>query len=231
MNVKPVHIAAAVLLLGRTVAVDAADPSEGLFDLEDLAVKITEALPYVRLGQGDDAVLLMRHQEPDHTIQPPYEQTARPCPPYCVQPMQIAPGVETIGELELIAYLQRMAAGDTNVLLIDSRTDEWVQRGTIPGAVNIPYTKLDPQLATPEQIKETLQLDFGAVSSEGLWSFEGAKTLVLFCNGPWCGQSPTNIKSLLGYGYPAHRLKWYRGGIQVWESLGLTTVKPGGDSD
>jgi hypothetical protein len=29
---------------------------------------------------------------------------------------------------------------------------------------------------------------------------------------------------LLALGYPAHKLKWYRGGMQSWKSLGLTTV-------
>jgi hypothetical protein len=31
---------------------------------------------------------------------------------------------------------------------------------------------------------------------------------------------------LLAMGYPAHKLKWYRGGIQEWKQLGLTTVAP-----
>jgi rhodanese-related sulfurtransferase len=26
-------------------------------------------------------------------------------------------------------------------------------------------------------------------------------------------------------GYPAHKIHWYRGGMQAWHSLGLTTVK------
>ncbi len=54
--------------------------------------------------------------------------------------------------------------------------------------------------------------------------FHGAKTLVFYCNDPWCGQSPTNIKQLLALGYPVHKLKWHRGGIQGWKALGLTTV-------
>jgi ribosome-associated protein len=48
---------------------------------------------------------------------------------------------------------------------------------------------------------------------------------VLYCNGIWCGQSPTNIRQLLSLGYPAHKLKWYRGGMQSWKALGLTTVE------
>ena len=49
---------------------------------------------------------------------------------------------------------------------------------------------------------------------------------MLFCNGIWCPQSTANLKTLVGYGYPVYKLKWYRGGMQDWVSVGLTTVKP-----
>jgi rhodanese-related sulfurtransferase len=215
-----------VLLLRFPAAAEAADPSESLFDLDSLEVKITPTLSYAEIRHGGEEVLLMRHQDPGHTIESPYQKTARPCPPYCVQPMQIAPGVETVGEVELIDYLKRTEEDPREVMVIDSRTSEWVQRGTIPGSVNIPYTQLDPAYAAPKEIAETLQLEFGAVAADGLWDFSNVKTLVFFCNGAWCGQSPTNIKALLGLGYPAHKLKWYRGGLQDWEQLGLTTVAP-----
>jgi rhodanese-related sulfurtransferase len=212
-------------------SVQAADPDDAVFDLDDLDVSITEDLSHLQLRLGGEPVLLMRHQDPDHRIDAPYDKTARRCPPYCVQPMQVAPGVETIGELELIDYLKRIDDGDASILVIDSRTQDWVQRGTIPGAVNISYQRLDPQYASPREIAETLQLEFGAASADGIWDFSGVKTLVFFCNGVWCGQSPTNIKALLGFGYPAHRIKWYRGGMQAWETLGLTTLKPGAAAD
>jgi hypothetical protein len=32
-------------------------------------------------------------------------------------------------------------------------------------------------------------------------------------------------------GYPAHKLKWYRGGMQAWMMLGLTTVPPPQDGE
>jgi rhodanese-related sulfurtransferase len=210
-------------LCGAAVA---ADTSEDVFDLDNLTVKITEQLPYIEVPHGDESVTVLRFQDPAHRIEAPYDKTNRPCPPYCVQPMQIATGVETLGELEMLAYMQRVADGDPGVLIIDSRTEEWVARGTIPGAVNIPYKQLDPALASPQAIADLMQLEFGAATSDGLWNFIGAKTLVFFCNGAWCGQSPTNVKALLGLGYPADRLKWYRGGMQSWESLGLTTVRP-----
>jgi rhodanese-related sulfurtransferase len=71
-----------------------------------------------------------------------------------------------------------------------------------------------------------MQGEFNVKESEGLWNFNDAKTLVLFCNGMWCGQSPNNIKNLLRFGYPADKIKWYRGGMQDWEMLGLSTAKP-----
>jgi rhodanese-related sulfurtransferase len=211
-----------LVLAGRAAG---ADTSQDLFDLEDLSVKITEELPYIEMPVGDETIPVLRYQDPSHRIVAPYDKTGRECPPYCVQPMHIAPGVETIGELEVLGFMQRIAAADTEVMLIDSRTDEWVARGTIPGAVHIPWTRLDPAHAKPERIAELLQLEFGAARADGIWNFDEVKTLVFFCNGAWCGQSPTNIRALLGFGYPAHRIKWYRGGMQAWESLGLTTVQ------
>lgn len=65
---------------------------------------------------------------------------------------------------------------------------------------------------------------FNAARQGGLWDFTGAKTPVFYCNGPRCGQSPTNIKQSLALGYPVHKLKWYRAGLQGWKALRLTTV-------
>jgi len=47
--------------------------------------------------------------------------------------------------------------------------------------------------------------------------------LYLFCNGLWCGQSPAAIRALLQIGYPESKLKYYRGGMNSWHSLGLST--------
>ena len=135
--------------------------------------------------------------------------------------------METIGELEVIDYLKKMSGGDDSILVIDSRTPDWAARGTIPGSVNIPWTKLNVVGgADPLTIAEILENQFGAKETGETWDFSDAKTLVLFCNGMWCGQSPNNIKALLKLGYPADKIKWYRGGMQDWEILGLSTVQP-----
>ena len=192
---------------------------------EDVAVGISPDVASVKVMHAGSAVTIMRNQDQDNTVDPRYARTSRKCPPFCIQPAVLAPGVETIGELEMLGYLKRQAQDDS-LLVIDSRTPDWVEKGTIPGAVNIPWTSLNPSSgADPLEIADILEKRFGALSQEGLWDFSGAKTLVLFCNGMWCGQSPNNIRTLLKFGYPAHKIKWYRGGMQVWEILGLTVAK------
>ncbi|OGT81691.1 MAG: sulfurtransferase [Gammaproteobacteria bacterium RIFCSPLOWO2_02_FULL_61_13] len=191
-----------------------------------LDVNISGDLEYVDVTHDGQPVRIMRNQDPQHTISERYALTSRKCPPFCIQPAVIAPGVETIAELEMLHYLKQAATGDASVLVIDSRTPDWVENGTIPGSINIPWTMLDTGAgADPFQVADILQQRFGVKNREGLWDFSAARTLVLFCNGNWCGQSPANIRTLLSLGYPPARLKWYRGGMQNWEMLGLTVVK------
>ncbi|MBN8762948.1 MAG: sulfurtransferase [Thiobacillus sp. 63-78] len=191
-----------------------------------LDVNITADQPSVDVMHGGKKVTIMRNQDPNRTINPDFAKTSRKCPPFCVQPGELAPGVETIGELETIQYLKKMSGGDKSILVIDSRTPDWVEKGTIPGAVNIPWDQLNIGHSDPITVQEILEKQFGVRNQDGFNMFDNAKTVVMFCNGPWCGQSPTNIRGLLKIGYPAHKIKWYRGGMQDWEALGLTTVKP-----
>ncbi|MDO8891871.1 MAG: rhodanese-like domain-containing protein [Sulfurimicrobium sp.] len=190
-----------------------------------LDVNITADMPSLEVMHNGQKVVIQRNQNQENNVNPAFGKTSRKCPPFCIQPGELAPGVETIGELELMAYLKKMSDGDKSIMVVDSRTPDWVAKGTIPGAVNIPWDKLNIGKSDPITVQEILEKQLGAKQQDGFWNFDGAKTLVLFCNGSWCGQSPTNIKGLLKIGYPAHKLIWYRGGMQDWELLGLTTVK------
>jgi rhodanese-related sulfurtransferase len=192
---------------------------------DNILVRITRDLPSLDVMHNGKMVTIMRNQDENHTVNPLYAKTSRKCPPFCIQPAKLAPGVDTIGEVEMIDYLAHVSAGESGILVVDSRTPDWVKRSTIPGSVNIPWTSLSlDEGAKPEEVRKILEDRFGAQYQDGLWDFADAKTLVLFCNGIWCGQSPNNIMNLLKYGYPEHKLKWYRGGMQDWEILGLTTV-------
>ena len=197
------------------------------FAQADKPVGIWGDMMSVTVKHNGKPVEIKRNQDNSATVDAAFAKTSRPCPPFCVQPMSLAPGVETIGEQEILHYLKAMSDGDDTILVIDSRTPDWVAKGTIPGAVNMPWTDLNPAKgADPISIGEIMEDDFNVATLEGLWDFSNAKTLVLFCNGMWCGQSPNNIKNLLKFGYPAHKIKWYRGGMQNWSNLGFTTVKP-----
>jgi len=209
-------VAASLLVAGLTLSANA---------FAGKPVGITSKTMSVSVKHNGKATKIERNQDNKNTVNPAFAKTSRPCPPFCIQPAILAPGVETIAEREVIHYVEEMSNGDDSILVVDSRTPDWVKKGTIPGAINLPWTKLNPAKgADPVSILEILEDQFNVTESEGLLDFTKAKTLVMFCNGMWCGQSPNNIHNLLKIGYPAHKIKWYRGGMQDWEILGLTTV-------
>ena len=209
---------------------------------ENKPVDITPNMKEVNVKHNGKSVTITRNQDNKNTVNPAFAKTSRPCPPFCIQPVVLAPGVETIAEVEIIDYIKKMSDGDNSILVVDSRTPDWVEKGTIPGAKNLPWTSLNPKKgATTEGIVKILTEEFGAKlkgdndvvdvddaivnNSVGeVIDYSNAKTLVMFCNGMWCGQSPNNIMNLLKFGYPAEKIKWYRGGMQDWEILGLSTV-------
>ncbi len=163
-------------------------------------------------------MVLQRDQDPENEIANFYAPTTRGK----IQPMHpFAPfAVETIGALEMIHYVKQKSTIDDDLVIIDTRTPNWVAiSGGIPTAVNIPYTLFKNKTKALEIMEDQL-----GVLVDDTWDFTYAKTLVMYCNGIWCGQTPTAVKALLGYGYPAHKIKYFRGGMQNWKSLGLTTV-------
>jgi rhodanese-related sulfurtransferase len=186
---------------------------------------ITTDIPTVEVLHLGKPVTIQREQNPSATIRAEYSVTARKCPPYCIQPMQLAEGVETLGELEVLDYLERIRQGESKLMVVDSRTTDWYAKYTIPGAVNIPYAQNNAGQATDlPGVKNALLELFAVKETAGTYDFNAACTLAIFCNGPWCGQTPNYIRTLLALGYPAGKLKWYRGGMQDWCSLGLTVI-------
>jgi len=206
-------------------------------------VGITPDLAEVKVMHDGKAVTIKRNQDNSATVDPAFAKTSRPCPPFCIQPMSLGKGIQTIGEVEVINYAKKMSDGDKNIVLVDSRTPDWVAKGTIPSAVNVSWVELTPKKgATTEGIMKVMADKFGVTVAKGkddvdvdeaiangdtskVFDFSKAKTLVMFCNGMWCGQSPASIKALRKFGYPADKIKYYRGGMQDWKILGLTTVK------
>ncbi|RLJ19576.1 sulfurtransferase [bacterium endosymbiont of Escarpia laminata] len=199
--------------------------------MADHGNNITSTLHSVDVMHNGKTVTIERSSDKNATVPKAYNKIARHCPPFCIQPMPLGQGIETLGELEVLGYLKRVANGDRTVMVIDSRTPEWMARGTIPGSTNIPWNKINVDVegsfaidAEAETLQGILQDTFGARLVKGSWDFRNAKTLAFFCNGAWCPQSAVNVKTLVRLGYPAYKLKWYRGGMQSWVGLGLTTV-------
>lgn len=181
-------------------------------------VFISPGVVSININHQNKTVQLQRNQDHDNEISDFYLKTTRGK----VQPMHpFAPHlVETIGELEMIDYVKQRSAGGESILVIDTRTPNWlVFTGAIPTAINIPYTRFKNK----EKALEIMEDQLG-VQVDDVFDFSYAKTLVMYCNGIWCGQTPAAVKALLKYGYPAAKIKYYRGGMNAWKSLGLTTV-------
>jgi rhodanese-related sulfurtransferase len=209
-----------------------------------LDVKLTSSQDYVEVVSQGNLIRVQRIQDQDHVLDGGFSKTSRKCPPFCIQPMSAGEGVTTVGQLELFAFMEEDLLDESGVI-IDARTPSWYSRGTIPGSVNIPFTifSLNPndeklinamqtlgakrryETGVFEQIIEALGFMSGDQKTD-TWDFTAAKDLILWCNGPWCGQSPRAISGLLKIGYPASKINYYRGGMQVWQSLGLTVTVP-----
>ncbi|MCP5037152.1 MAG: rhodanese-like domain-containing protein [Rhodobacteraceae bacterium] len=168
-----------------------------------------------------EVIEISRIQDTSHRLTPDFTKTSRPCPPFCIHPVSAAPGVVTLGEIEVLSFLEDHVENGTG-LLVDARVPQWYAKGTIPGSVNIPFPAVEASNPFRDEILKAL----GAVQSGNGWNFDNAMELALFCNGPWCDQSPRAIKALMAAGYPAQKLRYYRGGIQMWMLLGLTLNQP-----
>jgi rhodanese-related sulfurtransferase len=158
-----------------------------------------------------------------HRLNNSYMKTSRPCPPFCIQPFVSAKDVKTIGELELVRFMQQEISRNTGVL-VDACMPKWYRQGTIPGSVNIPFSIFSKSHGD-QYINKLFPL-LAAQKAGGTWDFSQAQTLVVFDNGPWCQQANLSIKNLLKLAYPADKILYYRGGMQYWQILGFTTLKP-----
>ncbi len=186
---------------------------------EDYPVAITKDKPYITVLHQGIEVKVKRVQDINNRLVDDFAKTSRSCPPFCIHPMKAEEGVETIGELELFHFVNtKVKAGKG--LLIDARMPKFFDSETIPGSVNIPFV-----LFTGENAEKVVSL-LGATKNQKGIDFSNAKELVMYCNGPWCDQSPRAIQALVKIGYPTSKLKYYRGGMQLWKIFSLTTVLP-----
>ncbi len=170
---------------------------------------------YLDVPHRGETVRNQGNQDRSNTIPAFFAKASRACPPFCIHSMQAAPGVVTVGEVEALTFLTEYLLPGVG-LLTDARTPDWYRKGTIPGAINIPRTLLpkagpeDPTFLKVMQnpgvrpgggkanmsLLDSIKSILGAGKPGGGWSFATARDLLLFCNDPWCDQSPGRSKAL-----------------------------------
>lgn len=252
MNIKKKLLATflitACININAMAAEEAAAPAAG----QPGEVKITKNMPYAEFTLNGTVVRIERNQNQDNHLTGPFTKTSRKCPPFCINPIEMGANIKTVGELEVIAFLKSHVQRGTGIL-VDARTPDWHNKGTIPGSVNFPFTIFskpddDPALlsvldqlgvvkyvAQPPKEKTIVEKVMSYFEEEEAagpppkWDFTNAKELVLWCNGIWCGQSPRAIRGLQKLGYPSEKMRWYRGGMQVWQILGFNVDIPGSE--
>ena len=191
--------------------------------LHAVEVNIKEGLPYVDVDVNGESIRIERIQDTKHKLKNSYTKTSRPAPPFTIQPYQPIKGIKTISELDVIDFIKKNLS-DNSGIVIDARMPKWYKSGTIPGATNIPFSILSPKKSNP-YIGQIFGL-FGAEEVNKKWIFDNAQTLLVFDNGPWCQQGVRAMQNLVKLGYPKSKILYYRGGMQYWQILGLTTIIP-----
>ena len=184
-------------------------------------VNITKDIPYLDVTDHRTNIRIERIQDINHIMRNSFTKTSRPCPPFCVQPFKFGGRVKTVGEIEVLDFIKHKVMTGKG-LLVDARTPEWFEKSTIPTAINIPFYLLDHR-SNKESNKKILAL-LGVIEKQDDTDFSNAKELMIFCNGSWCSQATRAINNLIRQGYLGNKLYWYRGGLQNWLMLGLTST-------
>ena len=139
------------------------------------------------------------------------------CDPYCIAPQSAAVGIEALIEGQVLDFLVEKV-GQNAGLLVDARMPEARALGYIPGSVSLPHETLAPENEFRDEILKAL----GARAFEDVFNFADAQNLVVYDNGPTQNDAGVLISHLLEVGYPPEKIRYYRGGMQVWSVVGLT---------
>jgi len=167
--------------------------------------------------------MFWQEQYASHKVSPACKSTFITSAGKTIYPMKLHKDVETFGEMEVMHFIKEMY-DDPSMLFIDTRDEEWYGYRTIPGAENMHYVYITmPDVFKEEYIASLKKL--GVVRKDNTYDFSNAKTVLFFCNGAWCSQSPNMVKALLALGYPPQKIKWYRGGMDDWLGLSMTTTR------
>ncbi|WP_132973312.1 rhodanese-like domain-containing protein [Thiogranum longum] len=244
-NRLPGHTLSAMLFSSLLVysAGSYADGGDG----SKLTAPLKDGVPYVFVVHKGRSIKVERDIDQSFQARPNMRGTLRhnaeACPPFCLQPMQLDMPVRTVGEVEVIDFMQTRMR-DKKGVLVDVRGEREYRYATIPGSIHLFIGKFkkdadDPEFvallkslgATPRGDVDwiTRQLEALAVKDVSLlskdWDFSNAMDLIVWSNGPLDSISVDAIHALVEAGYPAQKIGWYRGGMPAWQFWGFNTVK------
>ncbi len=180
-------------------------------------VKITPDMAYIYVYHKGKAVKVHRIQDTKHKLTGEYARTYRPGKD--IQPIKMHKDITTIGEVELLQFMVNKG-NKKKGLLVDLRPKRDYRKESIPSAVNIPAETKDNQT----KVEKILNILGAKRAPDGSLDASRAMEVAFYCNGLWCDKSSEFIKTFLELGYPADKMLYYRGGIQMWKILGFTTV-------
>lgn len=129
------------------------------------------------------------------------------CPPNCILPIIAADGVATLGAQEVIEFLGNDVAAGQGIVL-DIRLPKAFAAGHLPGAVNVPAMTLAADNPAQAAILQAL----GAKAA--VW--------VVYGDGPQDRDAVQAVQEVVAAGVPTDGLRYFRGGMQEWLTLGLT---------
>jgi len=180
-------------------------------------VKITPDMPYIYVYHKGKAVKVHRIQNTKHKLSGEYAKIYRPGKD--IQPIKTHKDIQTIGEVEVLQFMSEKG-NKKKGLLVDLRPKKVYKKESIPSAVNIPYATKDNKV----KIKKILKILGAKRKADGSLDTSRALDIAFYCDGLWSEKSPEFIKTFLDLGYPAEKILYYRGGMQMWKILGFTTV-------
>ncbi len=187
--------------------------SAGQFD----KVKITPQISYIYVYHKGKAVKVHRIQDTKHKLTGEYAKRYRPG--QYIQPIKMHKDIRTIGEVELLHFMKNKGNNKKGIL-VDLRPKRAYKRESIPSAISIPAETKNNKT----KLRKILKVLGAKRNADGTLDTRKAMDMAFYCHGLWCDKAPEFIKVFLELGYPAEKMLYYRGGFQMWKSLGFTTV-------
>ena len=236
-------------LLLLLLAVCLAQPQAGFADAKSgkVTAPLKPEVPYVFVVHQGRSIKVERDLDQSFRarigIRGTLMQTSTACPPFCLQAITLDVPVASVAEAEIVDFMLTTMR-DNNGILIDVRHPKQFKTATIPGSINLFIQDLmkAQEDGTMDAALERLgakrreqpgwltrQLEaYGLIGNDlrtDSWDFTDASELIVWATSATDNTSAKVIHMLLSAGYPASKLKWYRGGMAAWQYWGFNTVR------